>query len=59
MKPGLVNWRGNQKPFFESREIQRGRNKGKVEVEIRLPTRAGVATKKKIVHPASIRRWPE
>ena len=58
MKPGLVNWRGNQKPFFESREILRGKNKGKVEVAIRLPTSAGVVTKKRIVHSAAIRRMP-
>ena len=46
--------RGHVRPFTEYREIRRGRNRGRIEIKIKV----GRASKV-IVDPDAIRRFPE
>ncbi|MBN2061419.1 MAG: hypothetical protein JW882_13485 [Deltaproteobacteria bacterium] len=59
MKAGFVSYNGKRKPFTFSREIRRGKNKGRIEVEIRLGTIKGIVPRKRIVNQDDIRRYPE
>jgi len=63
MKPGLVYLERGHKPFTEHRKIRRGRNKGRIEVQIRVITAPEtgwtIKTVKRIVDPDQIKRYPQ
>ena len=67
MKPGLVYFKGSFRTFTEFREIQRGKNTGRVEVQLREARQHGKpperswawATVKRIVSKDEIRRFPQ
>ncbi len=58
MNPGLAFVEGKFKPILAAREIRRGRNRGRYEVEVRKVLGSGIKTVKRIVEKESVRRLP-